>query len=85
VHLQVFGKVFDVVILQEKGPAEFTVRTVMKKGKTSITPAQCEADVLIEPLRELEVAGGKMNLDFDCDEIWHGVALFRWIGSVVGS
>src|SRR5271168_3407900 len=61
-----------------------TVRTVMKKGKTSVTPAQREANILIELLRDLEVPSRNMSLEFNCYELCHAVVLLHWIRSVIG-
>src|SRR3982074_1546813 len=61
-----------------------TVRTVMKKGKTCVTPAQRKANILIELLRDLEVPSRKMSLEFNCYELWHAVVLLHRIRSVMG-
>jgi hypothetical protein len=61
-----------------------TVGTVMKKGKTCVTPAQREANILIELLRDLEVPSRKMSFEFNCYELWHAVVLLHRIRSMIG-
>ena len=55
----------------------------MKEGETSVAPAQREANILIEPLRDLEVPSRNMSLEFNCYELWHAVVVLHWIRRVI--
>src|SRR5580698_4475095 len=61
-----------------------TVRAVMKEGETSVAPAQREANILIELLRDLEVPSRNMSLEFNCYELRHAVVLLHRIRNAIG-
>jgi hypothetical protein len=74
-HHEIVGMLFLVEVLQQKARV-----TVMEVGKIRIRPSQHEAEVLVELLRQTEIARGHEGLRFDGRKIIHARLLLRPAG-----